>query len=101
MRIINNSDFSQELKDILKYIANDKPSASKKFSKELKDNIKLILDNPYMYPPSYYFNDKDVRDMTYKKYTIVYQVSLERNTIEIMKIFKKNKPQRKFRYNKT
>ena len=89
MRIINNSDFSQELKDILKYIANDKPSASK----ELKDNIKLILDNPYMYPPSYYFNDKDVRDMTYKKYTIVYQVSLERNTIEIMKIFKKNKPQ--------
>ena len=89
MRIINNSDFSQELKDILKYIANDKPSASK----ELKDNIKLILDNPYMYPPSYYFNNKDVRDMTYKKYTIVYQVSLERNTIEIMKIFKKNKPQ--------
>ena len=65
----------------------------KKFSKELKNNIKLILDNPYMYPPSYYFNYKDVRDMTYKKYTIVYQVSLERNTIEMMKIFKKNKPQ--------
>ena len=92
MRIINNPDFSQELKEILKYIANDKPFASKKFSKGLKDNIKLILDNPYMCPPSYYFNDKDVRDMTYKKYTIVYQVSLERNTIEMMKIFKKNKP---------
>ncbi len=92
MRIINNPDFSQELKQILKYIANDKPSASKKFSKELKDNTKLILDNPYMYPPSFYFNDKDVRDMTFKKYTIVYQVSLERNTIEMMKIFKKNKP---------
>jgi len=93
MRIINNPDFSQELKEILKYIANDKLSASKKFSKELKNNTKLILDNLYMYSPSYYFNDKDVRDMTYKKYTIVYQVSLERNTIEMMKIFKKNKPQ--------
>ncbi len=46
-----------------------------------------------MYPPSYYFNDKDIRNMTYKKYTIVYQVSLERNTIEMMKIFKKNKSQ--------
>ena len=89
MRIINNPDFSKELKDILRYIANDKPSASKKFSKELKDNIKLILDNPYIYPPSYYFDDKNVRDMTYKKYTIVYQVSLERNTIEIMKILRK------------
>ncbi len=67
MRIINNPDFSQELKEILKYIANDKPSASKNFSKELKNNTKLILDNPYMYPPSFYFNDKDVRDMTCKK----------------------------------
>ena len=93
MRIINNPDFSEELKEILKYIANDKPSASKQFSKELKNNTKLILENPYMHPPSFYFNDKDVRDMTYKKYTIVYQVSLERNTIEMMKIFKKNKPQ--------
>ncbi|PHQ65396.1 MAG: plasmid stabilization protein [Sulfurimonas sp.] len=92
MRIINNPDFSKELKNILIYIANDKPSASKKFLKELKDNIKLILDNPYMYPPSYYFDDKNVRDMTYKKYTIVYQISLERNTIEIMKIFNQNKP---------
>jgi len=44
-----------------------------------------------MYPPSKYFNDKDVRDMTYKKYTIIYQVSLNRNTIEIMKIFNRNK----------
>ncbi len=41
MRIINNQDFSKELKDILKYIANDKPSASKKFGQELKDNIKI------------------------------------------------------------
>ena len=41
MRIINNPNFSQELKDILKYIANDKPTASRKFTKELKENINL------------------------------------------------------------
>ena len=92
MRIINNPDFSKELKNILQYIANDKPSASIKFKKELKINIKNIIDNPYMYPPSNYFNDKDVRDMTYKKYTIIYQVNLDKNTIEIMKIFNRNKP---------
>lgn len=92
MRIINNPDFSKELKDILQYIANDKPSASIKFKNELKENIKNIIDNPHMYPPSQYFNDKDVRDMTYKKYTIVYQVNLNRDTIEIMKIFNRNKP---------
>ncbi|MFA7091279.1 MAG: type II toxin-antitoxin system RelE/ParE family toxin [Arcobacteraceae bacterium] len=92
MRIINNPNFSKELKDILQYIANDKPSASIKFKNELKENIKNIIDNPHMYPPSQYFNDKDVRDMTYKKYTIVYQVNLNRDTIEIMKIFNRNKP---------
>ncbi len=92
MRIINNPDFSKELKDILKYISNDKPTASIKFKKELKENIKNTLNNPYMYPPSYYFNDKDVRDMTYKKYTVIYQVNLDRNTIEVMKIFNRNKP---------
>ena len=92
MRIINNPNFSKELKNILQYIANDKPSARIKFKKELKENIKNIIDNPYLYPPSNYFNNKDVKDMTYKKYTIIYQVSLTRNTIEIMKIFNRNKP---------
>ncbi len=92
MRIINNPDFSKKLKDILRYIAHDKPSASIKFKKELQINIKNIIGNPYIYPPSKYFNDKNVRDMTYKKYTIIYQVNLDRNTIEIMKIFNRNKP---------
>lgn len=92
MRIVNNPNFSKELKKILKYIADDKPTASVKFSRELKEDIENILNNPYMYPPSKYFDDKNVRDMTYKKYTIIYQVVLERNTIEIMKIFNRNKP---------
>jgi plasmid stabilization system protein ParE len=92
MRIINNPNFLKELKNILRYIANDKPSASVKFKNELKENIKDIIDYPYMYPASKYFIDKNVRDMTYKKYTIIYQINLDRNTIEIMKIFNRNKP---------
>jgi len=92
MRIINNPDFSKELKDILRYIANDKPLASVKFKKELKESLENIIDNPYMYPPSKYFDDKNLMDMIYKKHTIVYQVNLNKNTIEIMKIFNRNKP---------
>ncbi len=76
----------------MNYIAEDKPSVSINFALELE---KLILDIPYFpfkYKPSCYFNDKNVRDMTYKKYTIVYEVNLEKNTIEILKIFNQNKP---------
>jgi hypothetical protein len=30
--------------------------------------------------------------MTFKKYTITYEVNLEKNTIEVLKIFNRNKP---------
>jgi hypothetical protein len=33
--------------------------------------------------------------MTYKGYTITYEVNLDKNTIKILKIFNKNKPSNK------
>jgi hypothetical protein len=47
---------------------------------------------PYKYKQSIYFDDENIRDMTFKKYTITYEVNLENNTIEILKIFNRNKP---------
>jgi len=84
--------FRSELKQILEYIAQDKPSASIKFKNELKVSINLISDNPTMYVQSKYFNDKNIRDMTYKKYTIIYRIRPVKKYIEILKIFNKNKP---------
>ena len=92
MTIIYNPIFEEEMIQIMNYIALDKPNASIKFALELE---KLILDIPYFpfkYKPSFYFQDKNIRDMTYKGYTIIYQVNLDKNTIEILKIFNKNKP---------
>ena len=92
MTIIYNPIFDEEIIDIVNYIAIDKPSASINFALELEE---LILDIPYFpfkYKPSFYFNDKNMRDMTYKGYTIIYEVNLDKNTIEILKIFNQNKP---------
>jgi plasmid stabilization system protein ParE len=92
MTIIYNPTFDKEIIDIVDYIALDKPSASINFALELE---KLILNIPYFpfkYKPSFYFNNKNIRDMTYKGYTIIYEVNLNKNTIEILKIFNKNKP---------
>ena len=92
MTIIYNPIFDEEIIDIVNYIALDKPTASINFALGLE---KLILDIPYFpfkYKPSFYFNDKNVRDMTYKGYTIIYEVNLDKNTIEILKIFNQNKP---------
>jgi len=92
MIIIYKPTFSKQLKQIIKYIALDKPSASLKFKNELKDSIKLIPNNPIMYVKSQYFDDKNIRDMTYKKYTVIYRIRPIKKEIEILRIFNKNKP---------
>ncbi len=92
MNIIHNQIFSKELKVILKYIAMDKPLASLNFKDELKFKIKELPANLYKYKQSLYFNDKNIREMTYKTYTLIYEINFEKDSIEILKIFNKNKP---------
>ena len=92
MTIIHKPTFSKQLKQILEYIAQDKPSASMKFKNDLKERINLIPSNPIMYRESIYFNDKNIRDMVHKDYTIVYRIRPIKQEIEILRIFNKNKP---------
>jgi len=92
MNIVYNPTFKSELKNILAHIAKDKPSASLNFKNELKCSIDAIPSNPFQYRPSFYFNDKNIRDMTFKGYTIVYEVNFEKDCIEILQMFNRNKP---------
>jgi len=92
MKITHKPTFSKQLKHIIEYIAQDKPSASMNFKNKLKENINLILNNPYQYEQSQYFDNKNIRNMTFKEYTIVYRVRPIKQEIEILRIFKKNKP---------
>ena len=92
MIIIYKPTFFKQLKQIIEYIAQDKPSASMKFKNELKERINLIPDNPIMYRQSKYFEDKNIRDMVHKGYTIIYRVRPMKKEIEILRIFNKNKP---------
>jgi plasmid stabilization system protein ParE len=92
MKIIYKPTFLQQLKQIIEYIAQDKPGASMNFKNKLKENISLIPNNPYQYEQSKYFDCKNIRNMTFKKYTIVYRVKPIKQEIEILRIFNKNKP---------
>ena len=91
MKIIRSRKFQINLLITLQYIAIDKASASKNFQKELDKLIKNIPNFPYKYRQSIYFNDKNIRDLTYKRHTINYEVNLEENSIEILNIFNQNK----------
>ena len=92
MILIHKPTFLKQLKHILEYISNDKLSASLKFKNELKENINLLPDNPFQYKQSKYFKNINIREMTFKKYTVVYRVKPSKNKIEILRIFNRNKP---------
>lgn len=94
MTIIYNPTFERQVIQIVDFIADDKPSASVKFANELEKLIISIPKNPFKHRQSYYFEDKNIRDMIHKGYTIVYEVDFHNNTIEILKIFNRNKPSR-------
>ena len=92
MKIIYNPIFENELLQIINHIAEDKPNSSMKFALELEKSILDIPIFPFKYKASSYFDNKNVRDMTYKGYTVVYEVNLDVNSIEILKIFNQKKP---------
>jgi len=92
VEIIYNPIFENQFISIVNTIAFDKPNASIEFALKLEKTILDIPNHPFKYRASFYFNDKNVRDMIYKKYTIIYEVNLDKNRIEILKIFNKNRP---------
>ena len=92
MKITYKPTFLKQLKQIIEYISKDKPTASLNFKNKLKENINLIPNNPYQYEQSQYFNNKNIRNMTFKKYTIVYRTKPKKQEIEILRIFNRNKP---------
>jgi len=90
MKIIESRKYKIELREIAQYIKKDKKSASIKFVLELKKSIQNLIHFPYKYKKSIYFEDDNVRDMTYKSYTVIYEVF--ESKIEVMSIFNQNKP---------
>ena len=84
--------YNNNLFQILDYIAQDKLSASENFKNELDELINNIPTFPYKFKKSKYFDNDNIRDMVYKGYTVIYRINLEKNSIDIIRIFNKNKP---------
>jgi len=91
MQIEPSKRFRVKLEIIFDYIAKDKLLAAKKFKKELFQKIEDIPNFPYKYRKSFYFDDDNIRDMIFKKYTIVYEVDLESNQILILDVFNRDR----------
>ena len=92
MRIIYRREFENQLLDIINYIAKDKVDVGLNFANELEKRLSLLPANPFQCRQSVYFDNKNIRDLIYKGYTIHYKINLSKDTIEILRIFNRNKP---------
>jgi len=92
MKINRSPRYKKDLFQILDYIAQDKLIASENFLNELDKLINNLPNFPFKFRKSEYFDDENIRDMVYKGYTIIYKVNEAKNTIDIVRIFHKNKP---------
>jgi plasmid stabilization system protein ParE len=81
MKIVYKESFVQRLERQLRYIAQDNPTAARRFKNNLIEDIKKIRSNPTRCRQSIYFEDESIRDLIYKGYTIVFRIN--QNQIEV------------------
>ncbi len=89
--LINKSEkFKKNFKYIFEYIAKDKINAASSFRKELNISLNKLDNFPYKSRKSIYFNNENIRDMIFKGYTVIYEINLNDNIIEVLTIFNQN-----------
>ncbi len=84
MRVKITRSFSAKLNKQVDYIASDKPASARKFKNEIILRIKSISKMPYQNRKSMFFDDKEIRDLIFKGYIVVYRID---NTKKVIVVF--------------
>jgi plasmid stabilization system protein ParE len=77
MKIEFLPSFVNRLEGFVEVIAEDKPTAARKFHKDLINACKEIQNFPYKHRKSIYFDDENIRDLVYKGFVIIYKLDKE------------------------
>jgi plasmid stabilization system protein ParE len=80
--------FQLDLIDQVHYIYKDEPIAALKFRKDLITCLKKGLKNPFNFKKSIYFNDENIRDYVFKRYTSVYKIDIDKNEVLVIGFIK-------------
>ena len=81
--------FVNRLEGFVEVIAEDKPSAARKFHKEIVTACKEIQNFPYKHRKSIYFDDENIRDLVHKGFVIIYKI--DGDTIRFFAFINRNK----------
>lgn len=90
MRIEYSPRFNDELFEIYLFIATDSINHADLFISKLKTTIEKILPMPYRHRQSLKSDNKEVRDLVYDGYVIVYRIVQSDKRVDIIGIFSEN-----------
>jgi plasmid stabilization system protein ParE len=90
MRIEYSPRFNDELFEIYLFIATDSINYADLFISNLKTTIEKIPPMPYRHRQSLKSDDKEVRDLVYEGYVIVYRIVQSDKRVDIIGIFSEN-----------
>ncbi len=88
MNIIQDDFFTNNLKDILRFIAEDSKQRAQDFNASLLKKLKMLPMHPYKFRKSFYHESIHVRDFVFKGYTIPYLIDEAKQAIVLLDIFK-------------
>lgn len=88
MNVIQDSFFTENLKDILRFIAKDSKQRAHDFNIALIKKLKNLPTHPYKFRKSFYHESVHVRDFVFKGYTIPYLIDETKQVIVLLDIFK-------------
>jgi len=86
MVIVRRREYSTALKVIVSFISKDSRNRALNFTRQLDNKITDLVNFPYKFKQSKNHSDEDVRDMTFKGYTITYFIENEKNRISILEL---------------
>ncbi len=87
MKIEKSKKFLNSYQNLLDYIAEkDGVERSKRFYINVEKKIKNLKFMPYKFRKSYFYDDKNIRDLIFKGYVIPYLI--DNDKIIILDIFK-------------
>lgn len=83
MQVIITNRAKQNLNSIFKFIAKDSLKYAIETDKNIRINIRRLELFPYIGRYVLEFPDKQLRELIYKSYRIIYDISEENNTVYI------------------
>ncbi len=83
MKIKVTKSFQKKLNSQVIYIARDKPIAARRFKNEIISKINNLSNMPYQNRKSIFFDNKEIRELVFKGYLVVYRINIEKDLIEV------------------